>query len=107
MTWHAVASLPFVLVVIAAGQAEARSPQDQCDGILHQDAQSLWFGGAPGEGEGICIVAAAQTRKVLEVCTAGAYCRVVGVGAACEGTGECTEIKRIITVSRRKAPHRR
>ena len=102
---HVMACLPFGLALVA-GQAEARPRHEECAGILHQDAQTLRFGGAPGEGEGICVIAAALARKVLAACTAGAYCRVVGDGAACVGSGECTEIKRIVSVSR-KAPRRR
>ena len=94
-------------VILAQGPAQARSGRDRCDGILHQNAQELWFGGERGEGESICVIAPAEMPKVLRVCAAGRYCRVVGSGGDCEGSGECLEMKRIVSVTARKPVHRR
>jgi hypothetical protein len=105
--------IPTIAVIVAAvtphfgGGAEARLARNTCAGVLHQDAQQLWFGGAAGESEGICIIAPAQASKVLKVCAAGQPCRVVGVGADCPDSGECTEITRVDAVTRHKAPRRR
>jgi hypothetical protein len=93
----AVTSL--VLLALGGGQAYARG---QCAGILHQDGPKLWFGGAKGEGEGICIVDGSQAGKVLKTCVAGRYCRVVGVTGDCKDSGECTEIKDIVAVAASK-----
>lgn len=87
--------------------ADPQGLRGQCDGILHQKAQEIWFGGEPGEGESICVIARAQVRKVLRVCTAGSYCRVVGLTDDCEGSGECLEMKRVLAVMTRKPPRRR
>lgn len=92
------AAMPFVLIALG-GQADARNGRDQCAGILHQDGSRLWFGGERGEGEGICIVDAAQAGKVLKVCSAGRYCRVVGTTEDCKDSGECAEIKHIVSVA--------
>ena len=98
------AAMPFVLIALG-GQADARSGRDRCAGILHQDGPRLWFGGARGEGEGICVVAAAQAGKVLKACSAGRYCRVVGTTKDCKDSGECSEIKDIVSVAASR-PHR-
>src|SRR4029077_15064196 len=74
------AALTLVLVALCGSPADAR---DQCAGLLHQDGSQLWFGGAKGEGEDICIVEAAQVAKVLKTCSAGRYCRVVGTTPDC------------------------
>ena len=95
------AVLPLVLIALG-GQAEARKGHDQCAGILHQDGARLWFGGARGEGEGICVVAAVQAATVLKVCAAGRYCRVVGTTADCKDSGECAEIKDVVSVTASK-----
>jgi len=96
------AAMPFVLIALG-GQAEARKGHDQCAGILHQEGSRLWFGGARGEGEGISVVAATQAAKVLKVCAAGRYCRVVGTTADCEDSGECAKIKDIVSVAAGRA----
>ena len=94
----------FVLVALG-GQADARAGRDQCAGILHQDASKIWFGGAKGEGEGICMVDAAQVAKVLKTCSAGRWRRVVGTTADCKDSGECAEIKDIVSVTASKRRH--
>lgn len=95
------AAVPLVLIALG-GQADARPGRDQCAGTLHQDASKLWFGGAKGEGEGVCIVDAAQVAKVLKTCSAGRWCRVVGTTADCKDSGECAEIKDIVSVTASK-----
>jgi len=90
---------PFVLIVLGGGQADARSARGQCAGILHQDGSKLWFGGAKGEGEGICIVDGSEAGKVLKACSAGRWCRVVGSTGDCKDSGECAEIKDIVSVA--------
>jgi len=96
------AVVSFVLIALGGGQADARAARDQCAGILHQDGSRVWFGGARGEGEGVCVVGATQAGKVLKSCSAGRYCRVVGVTADCKDSGECTEIRDIVSVTARK-----
>ncbi len=92
------AAMPLVLIALG-GEAAARNGRDQCAGILHQDGSRLWFGGGRGEGEGICVVDAAHAAKVLKVCSAGRYCRVVGTSADCKDSGECAEISDIVSVA--------
>lgn len=99
-----VAVASFALIA-PGGQADARAGRDRCAGILHQDASKVWFGGEYGEGEGICIVDAAQVAKVLKTCSAGRWCRVVGTSTDCRDSGECAEIKDIVSVTARK-PYR-
>jgi hypothetical protein len=94
------------LAAFGGSHADARPHLDRCAGVLHQKGEELWFGGARGEGESICVIAASQMRKVLDACAAGHYCRVAGVGGDCEGTGECLEMKSVVTVSARKAQRR-
>jgi hypothetical protein len=94
-------AMSFILIALG-GQADARNGRDQCAGILHQDGSKLWFGGAKGEGEGICIVDAAQVAKVLKTCSAGRWCRVVGTTADCKDSGECAEIKDVVSVTATK-----
>ena len=84
------------------GQADARAGRDQCAGILHRDASKVWFGGERGEGEGICIVDGSQVAKVLKTCSAGRWCRVVGTTADCKDSGECAEIRDVVSVTASK-----
>src|SRR4051812_42986010 len=86
------------VLIALGGPADARAGRDRCAGILHQDASKVWFGGEKGEGEGICIVAAAQVAKVLKTCSARRWCRVLGTTADCKDSGECAEIKDIVSV---------
>ncbi len=92
----------FVVMALGGGQADARPARGHCAGILHQDGSRLWFGGAKGEGEGICEIAASEAGKVLKACSAGRYCRVVGSTEDCKDSGECTEIKDIVSVAASK-----
>jgi len=94
-------------IIALGGPAHARITQDQCSGILHHKGQELWFGGERGEGESICVIAAGEAPKVLRVCAPGSYCRVIGSGGDCEGSGECMEIKRVVAVSARHDRPRR
>src|SRR5262245_1217579 len=86
-------------LIAVGGQADAGAARGQCAGILHQEGARLWFGGAKGEGEGICLVDASQAARVLKACSAGRYCRVVGATADCKDSGECTEINDIVSVA--------
>jgi hypothetical protein len=95
-----------VLVTLGGGQADARSFRDRCAGILHQDGKEIWFGGEKGEGESICVISSSQAAKVLKVCAAGHYCAVVGVSAPCKDSGECAEIRNVVSVMTRKASRR-
>jgi hypothetical protein len=95
-----------VLVTLGGDHAEARSFRDRCAGILHQDGKEIWFGGAKGEGESICVISSSQVAKVLKVCTAGHYCAVVGATRPCKDSGECAEIRNVVSVTTRKASRR-
>ncbi len=96
---------------VAAGlfwtKAEARPEPGQCDGILHKDGPRLWFGGARGEGESICVIASSEVSKVLKTCSPRHYCRVVGSVDTCKDSGECAEITSITSVSSHKKHRRR
>ena len=100
-----VSVLAPITVASAAGEgvpaialAEART--GECSGILRADHGSIEFGGGPGEGEGICVVAKSERRKVLAACSVGHFCRVKGSVANCHGSGECAEIGRIKSVQK-------
>jgi hypothetical protein len=95
-----------LLIALPGGHADARSPR-ACAGILHADAHSLWFGGATGEGEGICVVGPSDVAKVLQTCAAGKYCRVVGTIGDCKDSGECAAITDIVSVTAARLPQRR
>jgi hypothetical protein len=87
-----------VLASFAVSSAEAQA--GECSGILHQEKGSLEFGGRPGESEGLCVVARSEWRKILATCAVGQFCRVSGITAPCRGSGECTEISRITSVTK-------
>jgi hypothetical protein len=65
---------------------------DKCTGILHRDRDGLRFGGANGEGEGICVIRKSEERKVLARCSVGHHCIVKGLIDSCKDSGECAEI---------------
>jgi hypothetical protein len=94
----AIAILSFLLP-FGANAAPARA--GECSGILHNEKGSLEFGGRPGETEAICVVADSEQKKVMSTCSAGQFCRVNGLTAPCRESGECTEISRIRSVTRR------
>ncbi len=70
----------------------------QCSGVLHRENSDLRFGGAAGEGEGICVINKIEETKVLAICSVGRRCRVKGTTALCDGSGECEQIKKITSV---------
>jgi hypothetical protein len=83
--------------------ADAQAKVDTCEGILHRDQYGIEFGGAHGEGEGICVVNKSQEQKVLEVCSVEHYCNVRGLVSDCKDSGECVEITNITSVRGRAA----
>lgn len=78
-----------------AHPASAASTRRECHGILHWEHGSVQFGGGAGEGEGICVVARSEQRKVLKRCSTGVFCRVRGAIRSCQDSGECVEIGRV------------
>jgi hypothetical protein len=74
----------------------------KCFGVLHQVKGEVMFGGAKGEGEGICMINRSELSKVLTACHIGDRCIVEGVVDDCKDSGECTEITQIKSVRRPK-----
>ncbi len=78
--------------------ASAEPVLDRCSGVLHWTNGQLMFGGARGEGEGICIVTNAEVEKVLRTCRVGRHCTVKVKVDYCKDSGECAEIMDITSV---------
>jgi uncharacterized protein YecT (DUF1311 family) len=92
-------------VTIAQDSFGAASPQaGECFGILHRDQNGLLFGGAKGEGEGICIINQSDVPGVLLHCSVGRYCFVKGQVDACTDAGECAEISRVSLATNSPSP---
>lgn len=93
-------AITLLTVIAPSTVGSAAASLGECSGILHAENSSLEFGGRSGESEGICVVAKADRRKVLAACSAGKFCRVKGILTPCRGSGECTEISRIVSGKR-------
>ncbi|HEY3657972.1 MAG TPA: hypothetical protein VGL34_23600 [Steroidobacteraceae bacterium] len=78
----------------------AYAEMGECSGIMHVTKGDIEFGGGKGETETICVVAEADKKKVLAACKAGAFCKVNGTVAACQDSGECTEISGVVSITR-------
>lgn len=91
------ASMACLVVVAFVATAHAGS-QSKCSGVLHKDQDGLHFGGARGEGEGICVIRKSDQDKILAVCRVGRYCEVAGTIEDCKDSGECSEIVNIKSI---------
>lgn len=85
------ASIAALATITNVTFAQAGSPS-KCSGVLHHDQFGLHFGGARGEGEGICVIRKSNQDKILAVCRVGHYCEVTGTIEDCKDSGECAEI---------------
>ena len=65
-----------------------RGTDVQCSGILHnwraEGSDGIGFGGAAGEGEGICVIAKSEENKVLAKCSFNHFCKVQGLQKECK-----------------------
>lgn len=98
MNGKIAAILLVIIVPLSVCSAEAR--MGECAGTLHSEDDSLEFGGRQGESEGICVVAKSDRKKILATCSVNAFCRVKGLVTSCRDSGECTEISRIVSVTK-------
>jgi hypothetical protein len=76
----------------------AEPTSGKCLGVLHQVKGEVLFGGAKGEGEGICIISKTELSRVLTTCHIGDRCIVEGIVDDCKDSGECTEITQVKSV---------
>lgn len=67
---------------------------------LRRDSSGLLLGGGRGEDEGICLIDAADAKKVLAVCTLEHHCWLNGHIGNCGDVGECGKISGITSVHR-------
>jgi hypothetical protein len=72
--------------------ADAEPWPDYCSGIWHSDQYGLKIG--RGEGEGTCVIRKVVERELLETCTVGNYCEVVGFGKPCEESDDTNTAQR-------------
>jgi hypothetical protein len=105
MGWNLAAPAFALILVLAFAQgswpANAQSSIGECAGKLHRDGSGLLLGGGRGEDEGICLIDAADAKKVLAVCTLGHHCRISGHIGNCGDVGECGKISGATSVHRR------
>jgi hypothetical protein len=101
MGWSLAAPLLVLAFALGSWPANAQSRGGECEGKLHRDDSGLLIGGGRGEDEGICLIDAADAKKVLAVCTLEHHCRIRGHIGNCGDVGECGKISRITSVHRR------
>lgn len=82
---------------------QERGTDAQCSGILHnwraEGQDGIGFGGATGEGEGICVIAKSEETKVLARCSFNHFCKVKGLQKSCKDSGECGELTVVYSVT--------
>jgi hypothetical protein len=101
MGWKLAAPVLVLAFVLGSWPATAQPRGGECEGKLHRDSSGLLIGGGRGEDEGICLIDAADAKKVLAVCTLEHHCRISGHIGNCGDVGECGKISGITSVHRR------
>jgi hypothetical protein len=86
--------------LLVASTASAASKNGECHGTLHWEKGDFLFGGGAGEGEGICVVARSEHKKIMQQCSPGTFCRVRGTKKPCQDSGECVEIRHVDKVQK-------